>query len=86
MQGHEWLNKRPMKAALMYASKVVPLSGHFMNHKNLVTRRLVRLSQSPTQMVAHGELTSSHRIIEVNSCVEVLGKTSHTIPHLSTQQ
>ena len=27
-----------------------------------------------TQMVAHGKLTSSHQITEVNSCVEVLGK------------
>ena len=39
-------------------------------------------SQSPTQMVAHGKLTSFHQITEVNSCVEVLGKTSHTY-HLS---
>ena len=39
-----------------------------------------------TQMVAHGKLTSSRQINEVNSCVEVLGKTSHTIPPLSTHQ
>ena len=42
-------------------------------------------SQSPTQMAAHGELTSSHQITEVNLCVEALGKTSHTIPPLFTQ-
>ena len=35
-------------------------------------------------MVAHGKLTSSHQITEVNSCVDVLGKTSRTILHLST--
>ena len=43
-------------------------------------------SQSPTQMVAHSKLTSSHQITEVNSYVEVLGKTSHTTSPLSTQQ
>ena len=36
-------------------------------------------SQSPLQMAAHGELTRSHQITVVNSCVEVLGKTSQTI-------
>ena len=30
-------------------------------------------------MVAHGKLTNSHQITEVNSCVEVLGKTSHNL-------
>ena len=34
-------------------------------------------------MVAHGKLTTSHQITEVNSYVEVLGKTSHTVPPLS---
>ena len=42
-------------------------------------------SQSRTQMVAHRNWTSSHQITEVNTCVELLGKTSHTIPPLSTQ-
>ena len=37
-------------------------------------------SRSPTQMVAHGKLTSSHEITEVNLCIEVLGKnlSNHT--------
>ena len=42
-------------------------------------------SHSPTQMVSHGKLSSSHQITEVNSCIEELGNTSHTIPPLSTR-
>ena len=34
-------------------------------------------SHSPTQMVAHAQLTSSYHITEVKQCVEVLGKNSY---------
>ena len=85
MQHHKQHHKRPVKTALMSASRVAPPSGHFMNHKNR-DKMISFTSQSPTQMVAHGKLTSSHQITEVNSCVEALGNTSHIIPPLSTQQ
>ena len=65
---HKWLNKRQIKAAIMCAARVVLPSGHFMNHKSRDKTNWLAL-QSPTQMVAHGILTSSHEITEANSCV-----------------
>ena len=87
MHRHKRLNKRPIKAALKCASRVAPPSGHFMNQQNPWQDDRFT-SQSSIQMVAHAysKSTSSHQITEVSSCVEVVGKTSHTILPLSTQQ
>ena len=72
MQRNKQLNKWPIKAALTCASRVAPPSGHFMNHKKRLQDDQFA-SQSPTQMVTHRKLTSSHQNTEVNSFVEVLG-------------
>ena len=81
---YKQLYKQPIKAALMFASTVVP-SGHSWTTKASCQDDWFT-SQSPTPMVAHCKLTSSPKITDVNWCVEVLGKTSRTIPPLSTQQ
>ena len=74
MQHHKRLNKWSIKAALMRASRVAPPSCWILHEPQEPWQDDQFASQYPTQMVAHGKLTSSHQITEANSCVEVLGK------------
>ena len=86
---HKRLNKRPIKAALMCASKAAPPSGHSWTTKPCAK---TFASQSPTISHTNGStwlpINQFPKITEVNSCIEVLGKTSHIIGllPLSTQQ